>query len=65
MGGYFSSGIAAQDTPQPFRASDVDGVAAGAQEWQKAAMKLALLLVLSLVVIVAGSLTFTMILLRG
>jgi hypothetical protein len=40
-------------------------VAAVAHQWQKAAMKLALLFVLSLGLIVAGSLTWTMILLRG
>jgi hypothetical protein len=40
-------------------------VAAGAQEWQMGIMKIVLLFVASLALIVAGSLTWTMILLRG
>jgi len=40
-------------------------VAPRPQQWQKVAMKIALLFVLSLALIVAGSMTWTMILLRG
>jgi hypothetical protein len=59
--------MAAQDTPQPFRAfPDDDGSCRRSRAVAKeAVMKLALYFVLSLALIVAGSLTFTMILLRG